>query len=259
MNNISIASYSFHGLLAERKMDLFGYLETCKYRYHLDSADIWNGMLISTEVDYVQKVKEALDEKGLTLANLCVDRAQLWDPDEEKREELHRNALAHLRAAEILGAKTVRIDMGVRDQSLTDEQFEFIVTRYREYAQIAQNAGFKVGPENHYGAALIPDHMVRVSEAVAHPAYGILLHFDHWDADVDNGDQRVAKWVMHTHIDAQTTFSRIDQVLQILADAGYTGYLGVEHHSAANEYAEVECQLAIVRRALKSLQCGKEA
>ena len=29
---ISVLSYSFRGLLKEGRMDLFGYLETCKYR-----------------------------------------------------------------------------------------------------------------------------------------------------------------------------------------------------------------------------------
>ena len=37
---LSIASYSFHGLLDEGKMDVFGYLETIRYRYGLDAADI---------------------------------------------------------------------------------------------------------------------------------------------------------------------------------------------------------------------------
>ena len=40
---ISILSYSFRGLLAAGKMDVFGYLESCKYRYGLDAADLWNG------------------------------------------------------------------------------------------------------------------------------------------------------------------------------------------------------------------------
>ena len=43
--NISIASYAFYGLLKEGAIDLFGYLETCKYRYGMQTADIWNGML----------------------------------------------------------------------------------------------------------------------------------------------------------------------------------------------------------------------
>ena len=55
--NISIASYAFHGLLREGMMDVFGYLETCKYRYGLASADIWNGFLPTIEDDFLAKVQ----------------------------------------------------------------------------------------------------------------------------------------------------------------------------------------------------------
>ena len=41
---ISIASYSFHGLLEAGMIDVFGYLESCRYRYHLDTADIWSNL-----------------------------------------------------------------------------------------------------------------------------------------------------------------------------------------------------------------------
>ena len=98
---ISILSYSFRGLLEEGKMDVFGYLESCKYRYGLDAADLWNGFLPSLEEDYLKKVREGLDERGLELADLAVDRAHVWEDDPDKREQNYRNARAHLDAARI--------------------------------------------------------------------------------------------------------------------------------------------------------------
>ncbi len=68
--NVTIASYSFHGLLAAGMIDVFGYLESCKYRYHLRAADIWNGILASTDEDYLKKVKQGLESRELVLANL---------------------------------------------------------------------------------------------------------------------------------------------------------------------------------------------
>ncbi|MER3406274.1 MAG: hypothetical protein C4289_14850 [Chloroflexota bacterium] len=129
---VSVLSYSFRGLLAEGKMDLFGYLETCRYRYDLDAADIWNGFLVSTDEDYLRKVKEALDERELVLADLCVDRAHVWDDDPDVREQNYRNALAHLNAARILGARFIRIDAGSRRETWSDEEFDHIVRRSRE-------------------------------------------------------------------------------------------------------------------------------
>ncbi|MFD1676762.1 sugar phosphate isomerase/epimerase family protein [Alicyclobacillus fodiniaquatilis] len=245
--NICIASYSFHGLLKEEKIDVFGYLESVKYRYHLNAADIWNGMLVSMEDDYLKKVRQALDERGLCLANLCVDGAHLWEPDAETREQNYRNALAHLHAAEVLGARTVRIDMGGRDTEMTEEQFEYTVKRYQEYTRRAQENGYMVGPENHWGASRVPTNIQKVYDAVDSPAFGILLHFENWDVDAQNGDQICAPYAFHTHLAAWVE-PRYEEKLNMLADAGYKGYLGVEHHSAQNEYVQVAWQLASLQR-----------
>ena len=59
---LSVLSYSFRGLFEQGKIDVFGYLEACKYRYNLSIADIWNGFLTSMEEGYLKKVREGLDE-----------------------------------------------------------------------------------------------------------------------------------------------------------------------------------------------------
>lgn len=244
--NISIASYSFHGLLKEGKIDIFGYLESCKYRYGLQSADIWNGMFPSVEEDFLRKVKDALDERELVLANLCVDGPHIWVDDPAEREQNYRNALAYLHAAEVLGARTIRIDAGGQGEAFTEEQFDLIVKRYKEYAQRAYDNGYKVGPENHWGPEVVPANMKRICEAVDHPGFGILLHFRG-----NEGDKAIAPWAMHTHISFQIAETRLVESMTMLRDAGYTGYWGVEHHSGQNEYTEVAIQVAKVRDVLE--------
>ena len=248
--NISIASYAFHGLLGEGKMDVFGYLETCKFRYRVDMADIWNGFLPTTEEGFIRKVREAMDEKEMGLANLCCDQCQVWDDDPALREKQYQNSLAHLRVAVILGAETVRIDMGGRELGMTSEQFDHTAARFREYAEFAGDHGFRVGPENHYGPARSQVNMARLREAVDDPAFGYLLHFGNWAEDMDASDASVAPWAMHTHVSAQTVDTNLEAKMTMLRDAGYQGYWGIEHHSAKNEYAEVAWQVAEVRRVL---------
>ncbi|MBN1582824.1 MAG: sugar phosphate isomerase/epimerase [Anaerolineae bacterium] len=248
---IAIASYAFYGLHREGKIDLFGYLESCAYRYHLRSADIWNGMMLSTEDDYLVKVKDALDERGLELANLCVDQAHIWEDDVDVRAKHYQNALAHLHAAELLGAKTIRIDAGGRDETWSEEQFDLIVKRYREYAQRAYDNGYKVGPENHWGTELDPQNMKTLCEAVDHPGFGMLLHFKDLAEDAV-----MAPWAMHTHIAWAITEGDLVESMTMLRDAGYDGYWSVEHHTGKNEYAEVAIQLARVRDVLDRWRMG---
>ena len=249
---VTIASYAFHGLLREGKMDVFGYLESCKYRYGLQTADIWNGMLVSTEDDYLAKVKDALEERELVLVNLCVDGAHIWEDDPDEREKNYQNALAHLYAAEVLGAKTIRIDAGVRADTFSDEQLDWIVKRYKEYAQRAHSNGYRVGPENHWGAEVVPENMKRICEAVDHPAFGVLLHFKHGI----EGDAVMAPWAMHTHVSWSITENALEESMKMLRDAGYDGYWGIEHHTGKNEYTEVAIQVAKVQDVLDRWRIG---
>jgi sugar phosphate isomerase/epimerase len=251
--NVSILSYSFRGLLAEGKMDVFGYLESCKYRYGLGAADIWNHFLVSTEDDYLRKVRDALRERELVLADLCVDQAHVWDDDEAVREANHRNALAHLNAARILGARFVRIDAGSRRENWSEGEFEHIVKRYRQYAQFAHDHGFRMGAENHWGPEKSWANLKWLYEAVNHPGFGLSIHIGGWggtDAEKDQADREVAPWTSHTHFAMNITEGPLEAKMANLRDAGYTGYYSVEHHSAKDEYSEVAVQLARVKDVL---------
>lgn len=241
-------------------MNIFGYLETCRYRYGLHAADIWNGFLESTEPDYLQKIRSELDARELGMADLCVDQAHVWDEDEDVRGRNYRNALAHLRAARILGAPFVRIDAGGRGATWSGEAFEHIVGRYQEYARFAHDHGFKIGAENHWGPEKSWPNIKRLYEAVDHPAFGLSCHLGAWEGTEEENreiDRLAAPWVSHTHIDWKIcTGDLLGEKLANLWNAGYSGYYSVEHHTGRNEYSDVAIQLALLRRALEALQGG---
>jgi sugar phosphate isomerase/epimerase len=258
----SVMAYSFHGLLKEGRMDIFGFLETCKYRYHLEAADLWNGFLTSTDEDYLKKLRDEIDERELIVPNLAVDNAHVWTDDAAEREKNYRNALAHLNAGRILGARFVRVDAGMcgRDtKEWTDEAFDHIVKRYREYAQYAQDHGFLAGAEVHWGPESYWPSMQKLYRAVSHPGFGVCCHigaFQGTRAEIDIADREIAPWVVHTHIDWSITEGPLVEKMNNLRKAGYEGYYSVEHHSAKAEYAEVAIQLAKVRAVLQSWRSG---
>jgi sugar phosphate isomerase/epimerase len=241
---ISVASYSFHGLLQEGMMDVFGYLESCKYRYGLDSADIWNGFLPTLDEPFLKKIRRAMDERGMVLANLCVDGPHLWEDDPDVREQHYHDMLRYLRAAEVLGAQTVRIDAGGRDDNFTGEQLDYITGRYREYAQRAYDLGFKIGPENHWGAEVEPENMRLIYEGVNHPAFGVLLHYGRTERD-----SMMVPWAMHTHITWDVAQNCLDEVLSVFKQAGYQGYYSFEHGAGAGEHESVTYAVERLREA----------
>jgi len=245
---LSICSYTFNHLTSSGRMNVSGFLETCKYRYGLQAVEIWNETLASLDEGYLAGVKEGLAERELVLACVCVDDAHIWEDDAEGREANYRNAVAHLQAAEALGARSVRIDAGGgwQDLAWTDEQFDEIVRRYREYARRAADNGYSVGPENHWGPETVPANMKKLCEAVDSPAFGVLLHAGRWNGeDAGKGDEIVLPWVMHAHLSPKLSDGALSRTMTMLRDVGYEGYHSVEMD--AGRYTEVAVLLARIR------------
>ena len=250
---ISIASYSFHGMLAENRTNVFTYLEDIKYRYDVDFADIWSGFLPNLEEVFLKKVRASMDEKGITLANLCVDGPHLWVDDKNEREQHHKGAHDCLKAAITLGAKTVRIDMGSTEEDIPDEKFDYIVKVYKELAKIALDNGMRVGTENHWGSSRYPKNLEKLYKAVDSKGYGHLFHFRNFvEGQVEAGLETVLKMAMHTHVAADTV-PVAKECIRRLVNADYKGTFSVEHHSGKHEYQRVAWQLATVRGLIAEL------
>ncbi|MBP2001967.1 sugar phosphate isomerase/epimerase [Paenibacillus shirakamiensis] len=258
---VAIGGYSFNHLFLEGSMDIFGYLETVKYRYRLDAVDLWNAQIAERTLPFLtlfddQKlrlIRLALEERELPLLNIAVDTAHIWDPNPEVRERLHQNALAHLRASVLLGAQSVRIDTGAHgDSEFSDEAFDFIAGRYREYCAFAAEHGMRLGPENHMGPSLVPSELVRLAKAVDEPNFGVLLHMNRWSEDRECGDESIAPWVYHVHFDAKTAvLDDAANKVNMLKDAGYEGYWSLEHNAPADRsYIETEYLLSRIKKHL---------
>lgn len=257
----SIASYSFHGLHGLNAMTLFQYFETVRYRYHVDTADIWNGMLTSYDENYLRLVRQQMDERGLTLANLCCDGCHLWGESLEEMRAQEKLAEDCLRAAEILGAETVRIDAGVRETVFSDEQLDYVGKKYDEYCARAAQFGAKLGPENHWGATTNAAEMRKLFGAVSAKNFGLLLHLGNWSNTEGIGESytdpsriqynaEFAPKAFHSHVMYEICEDAQAQLLP-LVQAGYPGVWSVESHKSTNEFNNVAFQLAEVKRVLE--------
>lgn len=260
MIDISIASYSFHGLYEIGAMSVFQYLETIKYRYNCCNADIWNGMLTSYDGDYLRLVRQQMDERGLKLMNLCCDGCHIWADSAEQRARQERLALDCIRAAGILGARTVRIDVGVAEPVMSDEQLQYVAQVYARYCRLAAEFGAKLGPENHWGASNNALELRKLFELVKEDNFSLLLHVGNWANTPDAGESctdprrmqyniEFAPRAMHMHAMFEVCAAAEQQLLPLI-EAGYGGAVSIESHLATNEFNNVAYQLANVRRVL---------
>ena len=270
---VSCLSYSFNGLVREGMMDIFGYFETCRYRYGLDAADLWNGMFTSTEEAYVNKVHRALEERQLVVPNIAVDEGHILPVGDDDPAKLLATQNRYLQIAKQLGVGFVRFDAGPymlngrkEADGWTNQEFDYLVKRYKEMAQFAYDNGFKIGAENHWGPERCWVHMEKLIKAVDHPGFGICVHFGGWMAsspetrvqENDAADRACAKWICHTHFpwDICEDSAMLLQKMTILREAGYKGYYSAEHHSGQNEYNLTEVQISKIRAILTNWNRG---
>jgi sugar phosphate isomerase/epimerase len=275
---LSILSYSFHGLVRRGMQDIFGFMESCKYRYNLNTADLWNGHLapggtfidpndkknyVPLNDEYIAKVKEALDERELLIPNLACDGCHVLDKDPEITKITNLRAWEHIKAARTLGVGFVRIDAGPQmtagKTDWTDAEFDYIVKHYKEYARYAYDNGFKVGAENHMGPSIYWKNMKKLMEAVDHPGFSFCVHIGGWrgtEEEVAQADRECAPYAAHTHIPWNICEGPLVQKMNDLRNGGYQGYFSIEHHSARNEYANVAIQLAKVLAVMRSWEMG---
>lgn len=251
---VAIASYSFHAMHGEGRCDIFDYLDMLRYRYQLHHADIWCGYLPTLEDGFIAKVRRAMDDRDITLANLCVDGPYVWCDDPDERAAHKKDMLAYIRAAGALGAKTIRIDFGGTDDTpMHEEGFDYLVKTYREYCAMCGDMGMKIGPENHWGWDRVPENLDRVRRAVDSPYYGHLYHLRNLKGDVEKGEEICISYAMHTHIHAPSMPYAKD-VIRRLAASGYQGVYSVEHHSGRLECERVAWQLATLQEMLAELK-----
>ncbi len=260
MTAYSVGSWSYHALFEAGKMNVFGYLESIKYRYRLQHADIWNGMLASLDETYIDSIQATLQEEELIVANLAVDGADIWHDDPEVREHNAHKARTYLDIARKWGVQSLRIDLGIHDKTLTEEQFAFCVKRYKEYTKFAEEHGFRVGPQTHQLAAQVPANLKQLAEAVDSPAFGIVLNVNRWEADQAIGDEIAAPFTMHAQLDrafVDFTGPELVQKIQLLQRAGYQGCWSLEFRGGKDEYIETAHDLLTIQRAVRESGVGR--
>ena len=252
---IGICSFSFHRLLASGSQDIFGYIDLCR-QLGCAQLDPWNAHLAPPENSetvlragrnpgqshqlialpddsYIERVAAAGRRAGIPFGTIAVDGAHIFEPEPAARHENRRRAYAWLDAARKLGARQVRIDAGGPEQ-LSDEVLQIIVDGYRDLIARARPMRIEILIENHWGAAIIPENVVRI--LLAAPGLGLLYDTRNWKAGLrPQGRQIGAPFARATHVKTRTwdergneTSEDVAEAVNLLLGAGYAGTWGIE-------------------------------
>ncbi|MFK2819491.1 sugar phosphate isomerase/epimerase family protein [Flavobacteriaceae sp. LMIT009] len=195
----------------------------------------------------VERCKQESEAAGVKNVLIMVDReGDLASPDEAARNQAVENHKKWVDAAAELGCHAIRVNT-----SGTNDPAEYLASAQdglRKLSEYAATKNINVIVENHGGLSSDAPKLVEVINAVNMPNCGTLPDFGNWCItwgengcdetypDMYDGLERlmtVAKAVSaKAHdfdADGNETEKDYVRMLQIVKDAGYTGYIGVEY------------------------------
>ena len=221
---------------------------------------------------WLEKSKAA----GVDNVLIMVDHAgELADPDPEKLKIAVENHKIWMDAAKLIGAHSVRANLF---GELDPEKWHTLsVASLKELGAYGKEIGVNIVIENHGGWSSDADKLVAVMQEVNMDSVGVLPDFGNFCVERRDGD-RWASPCINTYdmydgvtklmpfakgvsaksynFDEQGNETKIDyqKMLQIVADAGYKGYIGTEYEGPLEDPKEgVTLTKTLVQKSIDNL------
>lgn len=258
----SLAQWSFHvpiqkGLMdpmdfAERSKALgFDMIEYVDQLYTLDSTLTYQEGVMKLAMAW----KEKNDEFEVAPGLIMIDRAgELADPDEEKRKEAIIMHKYWIDAAAAIGSPAIRVNLfGL---TKVEAWHNACVASLKELGAYAAEKNILILPENHAQLSCDADLMVAVIKEVNMPSVGVLPDFGNFCVEREGGSRwgpapcvkeydryegiRKLMEVSRGFVSAKSqnfdengdeTKINYYKMMQILKDAKFSGYIGVEYEN----------------------------
>lgn len=244
---ISLAEWSLHRTLGRDGKDNLRFPQIAKEEFGIDAIEYVNQFFKdkATDSDYLAELKKRCDDHGVRSLLIMVDgEGALGDADEARRAEAVENHKKWLEAARTLGCHSIRVN--AQSSGSYAEQLALAADGLGRLGEAADQYGLNVLVENHGGLSSNGAWLAGVMRRVARPNVGTLPDFGNFcisgrgtpEADWYDRYQGMrdlmpfAKAVSaksHQFNDAgEETDTDFAQVMKIVLNAGYSGYVGIE-------------------------------
>lgn len=243
---ISLAQWSFHKALFAGEMDNLDFASTAQNEFGITAVEYVNQFFKDKAGDksYLAEMKKRSDDAGVrNVLIMCDGEGALGDADSEKRHEAVENHYKWVEAAKYLGCHSIRVN--AQSSGSYEEQMQRAADGLRSLTEFADQHDINVIVENHGGFSSNAEWLVGVMKQVDHPRCGTLPDFGNFNISQNESYDRYkgtsqlmpyAKGVSAKSyaFDSEGNETTIDfeKMLQIVKDAGYTGYIGIEYEGS---------------------------
>ncbi|MBP9902822.1 MAG: sugar phosphate isomerase/epimerase family protein [Verrucomicrobiota bacterium] len=235
---ISLAEWSLHKALFEKKLDHLDFPKAARQDYGIEAIELVNQFFKDKAKNkaYLADFKQRAEGEGVKiLLIMCDDEGHLGDADETKRLQAVENHYQWAEAAKFFGCHSIRVN--AYSTGTPDEQRDRAADGLRRLAEFGEPLGLNVIVENHGGNSSRGDWLTSVIKQVNRPNCGILPDFgnfqdyDRYQAVAEMMPFAKAVSAKTNDFDAQGNCVETDyhRMLKIVLAAGYHGYLGIEY------------------------------
>jgi len=193
---------------------------------------------------HIKQLKETSDQEGVRNVLMMVDQeGALGDPDEKARQRAIENHYKWVECAAFLGCHSIRVN--AQSQGAWDKQHDLAADGLRRLSEHAQASGINIIVENHGGLSSNGEWLSSVIASVNMENCGTLPDFGNFRIsetetfDTYNGMELLmpfAKGVSAKSYDfgpnGEETSLDYQRILNIVKDAGYTSYIGIEYEGS---------------------------
>lgn len=242
---ISLAEWSLHRTLQEKKLDPLDFPKAAKVDFGIDTIELSGAFLKAKIKDqaYLTELKKRADGLGSKILLVLVDgEGALGDPDPAKRKQAVESHYKWVDAAKFFNCHSLAVGIDTGGTGSAEEQMERAADGLRQLAAFAVKQGLNVIVENRGGLSSNGAWLAGTIKKVNLPNCGSMPDFGNFhirDGEEYDRYQGVTELMpfakavsaQSREFDAQGNESHTDfaRMLKIVLDAGYHGYVGIEY------------------------------
>ena len=240
---ISLAEWSLHKTLFDKKLDNLDFAKTAKEDYGIEAIEFVNQFFKDKAKDsaYLADLKKRADDLGVKMLLIMIDgEGQLGDANLRKRTEAVENHFKWVEAARFLGCHSIRVNAA--SSGSYEEQMFRAADGLRSLSEFGDQHAINVIVENHGGLSSNGEWLSAVIRKVDHQRCGTLPDFGNFElAEGEFYDRYkgVAELMPYAKAVSAKSYEFDDageevktdfhKMLKIVVRAGYHGYLGIEY------------------------------
>lgn len=274
---ISLAQWSLNPLLFGKKMDNLDFAPMAR-KHGIEAVEYVNQFFMDKAEDksYLKEMKNRAEGEGVSSVLIMCDReGQLGHEEENERIQTVENHKKWVEAAKYLGCHSIRVN-GYSTIRYSDKKKVFkesqklVADGWRRLCEFAKDYGINIIIENHGGFTSHGEWLAGTIELTDHPLAGSLPDFGNFRIQGDpmttydayKGVQELMPYAKGVSVkikvwddEGQQQDLDYKRMMQIVLDAGYHGYCGIEHAERGREWeaiVEVRDKLIAVEKELRS-------